>query len=469
MNAVVIPIHCILSSFFGGSAQTGMQNRIILISLIVALWIGLKVIDGLARGPELLVMLSCIVTFMMIHSIWLLAAQSKQKRKLRKLSRQAITSENTGVAPVQAAWNPSVEIFVPAKNEARVIETTVRNLFKIDYEKLQVCVIDDCSTDDMPLVLERLKSEFPGLKVLRRSFGSCPGKSAALNDALPLSKAEVIAVFDADAYVAPDFLARTLPVLEPEGVGAVQAQKRIYEHQKTGALEEAQDSEYALDTYFQTSRDLIGGTVELRGNGELIKREALIDVGGWNNKSLTDDLDLSMRLLVNKWDISFCPEAEVWEEAVPKLKGLLRQRRRWAEGSIRRYLDYIFPLNSPTRLSLIERIDLLIFTVYFLVPALMLLEVTSDVMRFATGLPTNGCFTILIGTAIFLITQFNMILAMRTYRKPMPMFKTVWHSFAVVAYIYLHWCPCIIVSFCQILFGKSTYTWHRTEHVGRQV
>ncbi len=444
-----------------------MQNRIILISLILALWIGLKVIDSLARGPELLVMLSCVVVFMMIHSVWLLMAQNRQKRKLRKLSRQAFTA-STQNDTASNQWNPSVEIFVAAKNEGRVIANTVRNLFKLDYNKLQVCVIDDCSTDDMPVVLEKLKAEFPALKVLRRAFGSCPGKSAALNDALPLSKAEVIAVFDADAYVAPDFLARTLPVLEPEGVGAVQAQKRIYLHQE-GALVEAQDSEYALDTYFQTSRDLIGGTVELRGNGELIKREALIDVGGWNNKSLTDDLDLSMRLLVNKWDISFCPEAVVWEEAVTNLKGLLRQRRRWAEGSIRRYLDYIFPLNSPTRLSLIERIDLLIFTVYFLVPALMLLEVTSDVMRFATGVPTHGLFTVLIAAAIFLITQFNMILAMRTYRDAMPAFKTIWHSFAVVAYIYLHWCPCIIVSFCQILFGKSTYTWHRTEHVGRQV
>ena len=62
-----------------------------------------------------------------------------------------------------------------------------------------------------------------------------------------------------------------------------------------------------------------------------------------------------MRLLINHWDIRFVPDAHVFEEAVPTLKGLLRQRRRWAEGSIRRYLDYIFPLNSPTRLSFVER------------------------------------------------------------------------------------------------------------------
>ncbi len=132
----------------------------------------------------------------------------------------------------------------------------------------------------------------------------------------------------------------------------MQAQKTMYKHQ-TGFLVNAQSSEYALDTYFQVSRDLIGGAVELRGNGQLAKRQALVDVGGWNTRSITDDLDLSMRLLVNNWDIRFSPEAKVVEEAVTTWSGLIKQRKRWAEGSIRRYLDYIFPLNSPTRLSLI--------------------------------------------------------------------------------------------------------------------
>ena len=103
-------------------------------------------------------------------------------------------------------------------------------------------------------------------------------------------------------------------MLEPEGIAAVQAQKRIFEHQ-TGLLVDYQASEYALDTYFQTGRDLIRGAVELRGNGEVIKRQALIDVGGWNNKSVTDDLDLSMRFLINKWDVRFCPHAHVWKKA----------------------------------------------------------------------------------------------------------------------------------------------------------
>ncbi len=472
-----------------------MRNRIILIGLAVAIWAGLKAIDDLVTGPELLIMLGILLVIVITHSAWLFCAQDEWQRKARKyvrhkLSRRArpllqkgkIGKFLAGRKPLQffafrrspgrlpaivnqdAEWRPWVDIFIAAKNESRVIGTTVENMFKLDYDRFYLWVIDDCSTDEMPQVLADLMKRYPRLRVVTRLPGSYPGKSAALNDALPLSKGEVVAVFDADAYVAPDWLNKMLPVLQADHVGAVQAQKRIFERQ-TEWLPRFQDSEYAIDTYFQVGRDLIGGAVELRGNGQLIKRSALIDVNGWNNKAITDDLDLSMRLLVSNWDIRLCPDAVVWEEGVTTLKALMRQRRRWAEGSIRRYLDYIFPLNSPTRLSLVERLDCLAFTVYFLVPAVVFLEFTSEMLQLLSGTPTNGSFLALGYFAVLWVSQVNMFISVRLYRD-MPLAKAFIHSILVTAYVYGHWVPCIILSFSQILFGKQVSTWHRTEHVG---
>jgi 1,2-diacylglycerol 3-beta-glucosyltransferase len=437
-----------------------MRNRIILLVLVFAAWMGLKAIDEWVTGPEVLWLLSVACVFLVMHSIWLLIAQGRWQRRSR---RHSIANSASLQIDNELQWLPAIDIFIAAKNESRVIEKTVRNFFKLDYENFYVWVIDDNSSDNTNEILEHLQLEFPRLKIVRRTPGSCPGKSAALNTALPLSKGEVVAVFDADAYVAPNFFALMLPVLAAEGIGAVQAQKKIFEHQ-TGFLVECQASEYALDTYFQMGRDLIGGAVELRGNGQIIKRAALVDVGGWNNKAITDDLDLSMRLLVSNWDIRFCPDAYVWEEAVTTVKALLRQRRRWAEGSIRRYLDYIFPLNSPTRLSLVERIDTLVFTIYFVVPALMLCETASELSHLAMGVPTNGKFFGLVSMAVMLITQLNMLVAIELYRPGMKIWRALWHSAAVVIYIYGHWVPVIIVSFCQIMFGKRTSKWHPTEH-----
>lgn len=427
-----------------------MRNRLLLLGLTIAAWAALTVIDYVLPWPAICVLLSATLVIMACHTFWLLHAQRSDRRKLK--------SELSG-----SIWQPSVDILIPAKNESRVIERTVRGFAKLDYPNFNIWVIDDASDDSTPEILERLKKEVPNFNYIQRPVGSYPGKSAGLNDALPFCRAEVIAVFDADASVAPDFLTRILPVLEPEGVGAVQAQKRIYTHQ-SGFLPNCQSSEYALDTYFQVGRDLIGGAVELRGNGELMKRQALIDVGGWTNKSITDDLDLTMKLLLGKWDVGFSPDTVVWEEAVTTLKGLMRQRRRWAEGSIRRYLDYIFPLNSPSRLSLVERLDILAFLSEFAIPGLMVLEIMSESISFFTGGPIHPKFLIMVTLIAYLISMVNFFISMRFYRKDLSAARAFIHMFEVNTYVYAHWVPCVLISFVNIAFKRQASTWHRTEH-----
>lgn len=428
-----------------------MRNRLLLLGLTVGSIAAFLLFDNILPWPAICVLLALILVSMIFHTVWMMHAQSSDRRKLKTI--------------VESSWKPSVDILIPAKNESRVIEKTVRQFCALDYPDFKVWVIDDASDDGMPVILERLKQELPNFDYISRPIGSYPGKSAGLNDALPHCRAEVIAVFDADAYVAPDFLKNILPVLEPEGVGAVQSQKCIYEHQKNTFLPSCQSSEYALDTYFQVSRDLIGGAVELRGNGELMKREALIDVGGWNNKAITDDLDLTMRLMLSNWAVRFSAKTQVFEEAVTTWKGLIRQRRRWAEGSIRRYLDYIFPLNSPKSLSLVERLDILAFLSEFAIPGFLLLEVIIEAVNFFLfGEPVYPRFLILVAALTFAISLVNFFIAIRTYRKELSFWEAVIHTFEVNSYIYAHWVPCIVISFIHIAFRRQASTWHRTEH-----
>jgi 1,2-diacylglycerol 3-beta-glucosyltransferase len=449
-----------------------MRNRIILFALIFLIWGFLKAVDYFFNGPQLLFLLSIAVAIMLTHTLWLLSAQKHWQRKVVKhklTGHEQIKPRNNKFKRADSQdntkWNPWVDIFIAAKNEGKVIENTIRSLFELDYDKFLLWIIDDCSIDDTQAVLQRLTTEFPNLRIVSRIPGSHSGKSAALNDALALAKGDVVAVFDADAYVEPDFLKIILPVLAPEGIGAVQAQKKIYDYQK-GWLIDCQSSEYALDTYFQVGRDIIGGAVELRGNGQLIKRSALIDVGGWNNNAITDDLDLSMRLLTNHWDIRFCPYTCVYEEGVTTVEALLKQRKRLAEGSVRRYLDYIFPLNSPTRLSFAERFDTLAFTVLFVVPAIVLFEIAVEILHYCLGLSTHANFLAALIVTIFIISQLNLFIAVRVYGKPMSVLASFSHSLTLGTYLYLHWLPCVFSALKQIIFGKKVSQWHPTEHIG---
>lgn len=256
---------------------------------------------------------------------------------------------------------PFVSVLVAAKNEEAVIGRLVKNLCGLSYPdgKYEVWIIDDNSSDRTPQLLAELAKEYNQLKVLRRSAQATGGKSGALNQVLPLTKGDIIAVFDADAQVKPDFLQQVIPVFQKESVGAVQMRKAIANAQEN-FWTQGQMAEMALDTYLQQQRIALGGIGELRGNGQLVRRQALERCGGWNEETITDDLDLTIRLHLDKWDIECMYQPAVQEEGVTKAIALWHQRNRWAEGGYQRYLDY-WDLILKNRMGTGKSWDLLIF------------------------------------------------------------------------------------------------------------
>ena len=240
----------------------------------------------------------------------------------------------------QEDW-PFVSLLVAAKNEESVIGHLVKAICNLDYpaNRYELWAIDDSSTDSTPAVLAHLAKEYKQLKIFTRSANASGGKSGALNQVLPLAKGEILAVFDADAQVTPDLLRRVLPLFEREEVGAVQVRKAIV-NASLNFWTRGQEAEMALDSFFQEQRIAIGGIGELRGNGQFVRRTALDRCGGWNEETITDDLDLTVRLHLDHWDIEFIAFPAVGEEGVTSALALWHQRNRWAEGGYQRYLDY---------------------------------------------------------------------------------------------------------------------------------
>lgn len=256
---------------------------------------------------------------------------------------------------------PSVSLLVAAKNEEAVISKLVKNLCSLEYPdgEYEVWIIDDNSTDSTPDLLAALEPEYKQLKVLRRSTEASGGKSGALNQVLPLTKGEIVAVFDADAQVVPDLLLQVAPLFQREKVGAVQVRKAIA-NAKENFWTKGQMAEMALDTWFQQQRIAIGGIGELRGNGQFVRRTALESCGGWNEETITDDLDMTLRLHLDKWDIECTFFPFVQEEGVTNAIALWHQRNRWAEGGYQRYLDY-WDLICKNRMGVRKTWDMLMF------------------------------------------------------------------------------------------------------------
>ena len=431
-----------------------MRERILLFIILSCLGVFLYVFQNYVNTVVGFVILcACMV----VYGLYSLAATKYQKRKLKK--HPIVVNEN---------FKPLVTVMIPAHDEEAVISNTVENILNMDYPNFEVIVIDDRSSDNTASVIKDLEVKHEQVRALIREKDAFPGKSAVLNDALKIARGEAILVFDADATVEPDFLNKLIPHLEPADVGAVQARK-IIRNKDVNFLTRCQNNEYTFDTYLQVSRDAIKGAVELRGNGELIKRQALEDIDGWNNYTITDDLDMSTRLHIKGWDVRFCPDACVYEEGIVYVFPLFRQRRRWLEGTIRRYLEYFGAAMKSKKMSLRARLDMAVYITQFIMPLWFMMEVVFRIIKLLTDKIDpyslhNVLWSSLIVSAVVGLGFFSAIrYSLRKYDF-VPRMSSFRQALETTVYFLIIWFPMELFICGKILFCKKDMNWGKTAH-----
>lgn len=427
-----------------------MKERLVLLAIVAGMAVFIYIFQSYFNT---LWGLAFLCTAMSIYVVFMNLAYKLKKRQLQKHPK--IINEN---------YKPFVTIMVPCHNEESVIEHTVANILNIDYPNFEIILIDDRSSDNTANVIKELEKRYENITALIRDKDAFPGKSAVLNDAMKIAKGEAILVFDADATVEPDFLKKLIPELEPKDVGAVQARK-VIRNKNYNLLTRCQNNEYTMDTHFQVGRDSVKGAVELRGNGELIKREAIEDIGGWNNYTITDDLDMSTRLHIKGWNIRFCPNAIVYEEGIIYLWPLYRQRRRWIEGTIRRYLEYFEDVLFSRKMSLRASLDMTAYVSEFIMPGWFIMELLIRVFKvLAKDAPTQSLYSSiviggLIGLGFFLAARY----ALRRYDN-MPRLDAMFEALQTSIYLLIIWFPLVLFIVFKILFCKKDMNWGKTAH-----
>lgn len=391
-----------------------------------------------------------LMTFMVIYLSYAQLAYTHKARRYRNRNLD------------NPLYKPFVSVMIPAHNEENVIAKTVENVLKMDYELYEVIIIDDRSSDNTAKVLEELERKYENIKILIREKDAFPGKSAVLNDAMKLAKGDAILVLDADAKVDTDFLTKLVPHLEGRDIGAVQAQKVILNKDENW-LTKCQYNEMILDTHFQLGRDSVKGAVELRGNGELIKKSALEDINGWNNYTITDDLDMSTRLHINGWDICFCPEVSVYEEAITKFVPLLRQRRRWFEGSVRRYLEHFKDVLFSEKMSLRASLDMTAYITELILPMWLIIEPVIQAYRWTKGYDNCVLVSMTMSLAMALFFTLSLIHSLKKFNG-YSLKESFFQSVLTGIYMLVVWFPTAFYIILKIIFKKKTMDWGKTQH-----
>lgn len=363
---------------------------------------------------------------------------------------------------VDIAACPYVSLLVAAKNEEAVISNLVKTLCSQDYpsERYEVWIIDDHSTDQTPELLAKLTQEYSHLKVLRRDRTG-GGKSGALNEVLPLTQGEILAVFDADAQVTSDLLRRVLPLFEQPSVGAVQVRK-VIANAAENFWTRGQMAEMALDTYFQQQRIAVGGFGDLRGNGQFVRRKALEDCGGWNEETITDDLDLALRLHLAQWDIEFLSDPAVEEEGVTSGIALWHQRNRWAEGQSQRYLDY-WRLIARNSMKSSKTFDLMMFLIIqHILPIAGVPDLLMAIARNRSPIlsPITG-----LTLTMSVWAMFSGLKRVRGGNKSTSTFVLLLQTLRGTMYMF-HWLVVMVSTSARIAVRPKQLKWVKTVHQG---
>ena len=426
-----------------------MKERLLLFIIVLGLTVLVYIFQSYTVWG-----LGILISLMTLYAIFTNIAYKIKKRQ--QLKTPPVRNEN---------YKPFVSIMIPAHNEESVIATTVETVLKLDYPNFEIIAIDDRSTDNTASVLKDLEQKYPN-KVIAfiRPKDAFPGKSAVLNDALEFAKGEAILVFDADATMEPDFLTNLVYELEPKDVGAVQARK-IVRNKDVNLLTKCQNNEMTMDTHFQVGRDSVKGAVELRGNGELIKREALEDIDGWNNYTITDDLDMSTRLHIKGWDVRFCANTAVYEEGIMYLVPLYKQRRRWIEGSIRRYLEAFWDILTSKKMSMRARLDMIAYISEFIMPAWFIIEIAIRIFKILIKdasphiLMTSMIMACIIGFGFVMACRYSL----RRYDN-VPRTDALIQAIYTAVYLLVIWMPLVLFIGTKILFMKKDMNWGKTAH-----
>lgn len=225
---------------------------------------------------------------------------------------------------------PSVTVIIPAYNEAKVIEASVRRVLASDYPAIELIVADDGSKDETSAIVQRAFGDDPRVTLLTLENG---GKARALNTALAQAHGEIVIALDADTQFEPETIARLARWFVDPQLGAVAGNAQV--GNRVNLVTRWQAVEYVTAQNLER-RALAGfnAITVVPGAVGAWRRAALDAVGGYPEDTLAEDQDLTIAIQRAGWRVAYDPQAVAWTEAPESFRALAKQRYRWAFGTL---------------------------------------------------------------------------------------------------------------------------------------
>lgn len=282
---------------------------------------------------EALFLLSVGITwFMVIYQLALTISGFRLYGRARREREQV----DRMIAAGSIEW-PMVSILIPAHNEEKVIEKTVRAMLALDYppDRLEIMVINDGSKDRTADILDALAAEDIRLRPYHVPKGEGgKGKSRALNLGRRQARGEVIAVYDADNQPEPGALKYLVAelTLHPEAAAAL-GKFRTINKDRNWLTSFINIETLSFQWMLQAGRWNAMRVATLPGTNFVVRQRMLETLDGWDEEALTEDSEMSLRIYQEGFFIKFVPYSVTWEQEPESWRVWLKQRTRWVRGN----------------------------------------------------------------------------------------------------------------------------------------
>ncbi|MHA1449011.1 MAG: glycosyltransferase family 2 protein [Candidatus Hodarchaeales archaeon] len=259
---------------------------------------------------------------------------------------------------------PEISIQLPLYNEGNNINGLLKAILSLTYpkNKLEVLILDDSDNEEDKRIIRdevrKLESnDYKRVEIIRRSTRE-GHKAGNLINGLLNTECPLVAVFDADFRPQPSFLRSTLPVLLEKDENAAVQVRWTCSNEKSTLVTRFQAQGVRHNFATKKGRQQIGAKIMINGSGFLIRKRAIEDVNGWETYSLTEDLDLSIKLQDGGYKIKYLEDETCQQELVRTLPAFSRQQQRWVKG-------YSQCLKKHWRKALRDKYLFFMLTIYF--------------------------------------------------------------------------------------------------------
>tara|TARA_Y100000034_G_scaffold101914_1_gene126500 strand:+ start:1 stop:1221 length:1221 start_codon:yes stop_codon:yes gene_type:complete len=230
---------------------------------------------------------------------------------------------------------PFVSVIVPAYNEEKTIEKTIKSLLNLNYprNKLEIIVVSDESTDNTVNIVKKFKR----IKLINNKHKGI-GKASAVNAGIRVAKGEFFGILDADSEVSKNSLRVALTYFSSEKVGGVITPIKIVNIKNL--YRGLQRIEYTFTALIRELMSRINTLYYSHGVLSLLRTGLVKKLGYFDENNLTEDLEIAMRLKYNGYEMKMASKALTYTRAPGTFKELWNQRVRWYRGFMQNIVKY---------------------------------------------------------------------------------------------------------------------------------